>query len=381
MAFPPFDWLVSSACHIASIPFRIFGREQLDPPERLLILKPCCIGDVLMATPVAAALQRAFPGGRIDWAVGPWSRPMVATNKRLGKVINSGQVGSGRYKWKDVRRLVKQIEAENYDTCLILDRSPVIASIPWMAQIPQRIGLDSNGRGFCHHIRVPVHGIRHEADIYLDVVRAMGAGVQGLRMEFYPTENDRAIAAELLQNRIGWQEGESLFIIHPAGGRNPGTKMLGKRWPPERFAVVINRLLKIYGGKAILLGSAQDKVVLDSIKGMVGFKTYVLAGEIDWGVSGALLEKATLCVGNDTGATHLSVAVGCKTVFIFGPSDPRRYGPYARPGQAAALWHPIPQLVHGVHKGIPKGWSWDEGVTSDEAWHAAQALMESQVED
>jgi ADP-heptose:LPS heptosyltransferase len=344
----------------------------------MLILKTCCIGDVLMATPVAAGLQRAFPGVRIDWAVGPWSRPMVATNIRLGKVINSGPVGSGSYKWRDVRRLARQIEAENYDTCLVLDRSPVMAAIPWMAQIPQRIGLDSRGRGFCHNIRVPVHGIRHESEIYLDVVRAMGAAVQGLQMEFYPTKNDRAEAEELLVNKIGWQEGESLFVIHPAGGRNPGMKMLGKRWPPERYAVVINRLLKNFGGKALLLGGPQDRVLLEAIKGLVGFKTHILAGEIDWGVWGALLEKATLCVGNDTGATHLSVAVGCKTVFIFGPSDPRRYGPYTKPGQAAALWHPIPQMVNGVHEGTPKDWSWNDGVTADEAWHTARSLIESE---
>ena len=102
----------------------------------------------------------------------------------------------------------------------------------------------------------------------------------------------------------------------------------------------------------------------------------ILAGEIEWGVWGALLEQATLCVGNDTGATHLAVAVGTKTVFIFGPSDPRMYGPYAQAGRAAALWHPIAGMVNGVSGGVPPDWSWEQGVTADEAWHAAQTLLE-----
>lgn len=377
MAFSPVEGLISAACHVAGVPFRLFSRNhELIPPERLLIIKPCCIGDVLMATPVAAALARAFPGIRIDWAVSSWARPLVMSNTRLGKIINTGQVGAGSHGWGALRKLVRQIEVEHYDTCLVLDRSPILALIPLMAGVPQRIGLDSRGRGFPHHLRVPVKGLRHEAEIYLDVVRAMGVGTQGVRTEFHPTEQDRAAADQLLTEQLKWEPGEPLFVLHPAGGRNPGMKMMGKRWPPERYAVVANRLLKEYGGKAILLGGPQDSVMLDAVNGLIPFETLALAGGIEWGTWGAILERATLCIGNDTGATHLAVAVGCKTVFIFGPSDPRRYGPYARPGRAAALWHPIPGMEGGVNEGPPRDWSWDEGVTADEAWHAAQALLD-----
>jgi ADP-heptose:LPS heptosyltransferase len=377
MSPAPLDWLVSGACYAASVPFRLLNQsDQLVPPEQLLILKPCCIGDVLLATPVAAALQRAFPGIRIDWAVGPWSRPMVATNPRLGKIVNAEEIGAGRAGWPMVRRVARRIRAEHYDTCLVLDRSPVLAMIPWLAGIPQRIGLDSSGRGFCHHLRVPVHGIRHEAEIYLDVVRAMGVGTQAVRTEFYPTEQDRVEAEQLLRGQLKWDGVEPLWVLHPAGGRNPGMRMVSKRWPPERYALLATRLLKNFGGKGLILGGPQDRVLLEAVNGLIPYKTVALAGKIEWGVWGAILERATLCIGNDTGASHLAVAAGCKTVFIFGPSDPRRYGPYAQPGQAAALWHPIAGMVNGVNRGPPRDWTWEEGVSADEAWQAAQALLE-----
>lgn len=376
MAVSPMDWLITGACYLAGIPFRLMNRgQEFVPPERLLILKPCCIGDVLLATPLAVALARAFPGVRIDWAVSSWARAMVSTNPRLGKIINTENVGAGAHNWRAVRKVVKRIQAEQYDTCLILDRSPIMALIPWLAKIPQRIGLDSRWRGFAHHIRVPVQGIRHEAEIYLDVARAMGIGTQGVRTEFEPTERDREAANDLLEKQLGWNGEEPLFVFHPAGGRNPGMKMISKRWPPERYALLANRLLTEFGGKAVLLGGPQDKILLDAVKGMMAFDPLVLAGETEWGVWGAILERATLCAGNDTGATHLAVAVGCKTVFIFGPSDPRRYGPYARQGQAAALWHPLAGMVTGVDQGPPPDWSWDEGVTADEAWQAAKSLL------
>jgi ADP-heptose:LPS heptosyltransferase len=300
---------------------------------------------------------------------------MVETNPRLSRVLNAHELGAGRPSWRQVRRLTKRVRAELYDTCLVLDRSPVLAAIPWLAGVPQRIGLDSAGRGFCHHVRIPVRGVRHETDIYLETVRALGAGVQGVQTEFYPTDSDRAAATDLLRTQLQWSEGEPLFVLHPAGGRNPGAAMVSKRWLPERFAVVANRLLNEYGGKAILLGGPQDRAILETVRGLIGLKTLAVAGEVAWGVWGALLEKAMLCLGNDTGATHLAVAVGCKTVFVFGPSDPRRYGPYARQGQAAALWHPVPGLHHGVHRGPPKNWTWDEAVSAQEVWHAVQALI------
>ncbi len=380
MALTPVDGLISAACYLAGVPFRLLSRNhELIPPERLLILKPCCIGDVLMATPVAAALARAFPGIRIDWAVSEWARPLVASNKRLGKIINTGDVGAGSYRWGAVQKLVQRIQVEHYDTCLVLDRSPILALVPLMAGVPQRVGLDSGGRGFPNHLRVPVKGLRHEAEIYLDVARAMGVGTQGVMTEFNPTEGDRNAADKLLFEQLGWEAGEPLFVLHPAGGRNPGMKMISKRWPPERYAVLANRLLKQYGGKAILLGGPQDKVLLDAVNGLIPYETLALAGGVEWGTWGAILERATLCVGNDTGATQLAVAVGCKTVFIFGPSDPRRYGPFARSGQAAALWHPIPGMEGGVSDGPPRDWSWDEGVTADEGWHAARTLLNGDV--
>ena len=339
MALAPRNWLVSSICYLASIPFRFSIRHEFSPPERLLILKPCCVGDVLLTTPVAAALQRAFPGIRIDWAVGPWSRALVATNPRIGKIINTGRLGTGRGSVRELRPLIQRIRAENYDTCLVPDRSPVMAAIPWMAQIPQRIGLDSYGRGFCHQLRVPVSGIRHEAEIYLDLVRAMNVGTQGLGVEFYPTDEDRAAAEKILRQRLDWTEDEPLFVIHPAGGRNPGMTMLSKRWPPERFALLANRLLKAYGGKALLLGGPQDRTLLDGVNGLIPFKTVVMAGEIDWGVWGAILEKATLCAGNDTGATHLAVATGCKNglyLWPLGSATLRALRPAGPGGRAVA---------------------------------------------
>jgi ADP-heptose:LPS heptosyltransferase len=102
---------------------------------------------------------------------------------------------------------------------------------------------------------------------------------------------------------------------------------------------------------------------------------HILAGQITLGQFGALCRQAALFVGGDTGAMHLAVATGCKTVAIFGPSDPRRYGPFARKQQAIALWHQIDIPTGGVGQGKVLNFSWENGVTFDEVWTACQKLL------
>ncbi|MFQ6001982.1 MAG: glycosyltransferase family 9 protein, partial [Anaerolineae bacterium] len=66
------------------------------------------MGDVLLSTPLVAAMRRAYPQARLDYAVGPWSRPLLETNPHLDSLLDCGPVGSGRYGWRDYWALVQR---------------------------------------------------------------------------------------------------------------------------------------------------------------------------------------------------------------------------------------------------------------------------------
>src|SRR5512144_2468018 len=95
------DTLVTVAARVLSA---VFPRGAAPPAscERILVLKPCCLGDVVLATPVLGALRQAFPQAHIDVAVGSWSRAVVAHNPHVHAVLDTGAVGQGRYDWGDV---------------------------------------------------------------------------------------------------------------------------------------------------------------------------------------------------------------------------------------------------------------------------------------
>lgn len=371
-----FGWLV------VNLLFKALQRRPFEKPQRILILKPCCVGDVLLATPAVAALRRAYPQAHIAWAVSSWSLPLVENNPHLDDVIDCGAMGTRRQTGADVRRLERRIRQGNYDTCFIFDRSPRLTWLAWRMGIPQRVGLNSRGRGFAHSVQVPVKGIRHEAELYLDLLRAIDVRTDNPRLEFYPTQADQDYAARLV-NTIAPSRLYSpnpLVVIHPGGGENPGMEMPLKRWPAERFALLANRLVRHHGARVILVGGTGDAPISQDIIGMIAYPVTNLTGELTWGQLGALLAWADLYVGNDTGATHLAAAMGARVIAIFGPTDPRRYGPYAPPEQAVALWHPIAGLREGVSGGIPPGFSWEQGVTVDEALEAANALLQSRAQ-
>lgn len=374
------DTLVSAICYLLRISFRLATRSaSFNTPRSILIIKPCCLGDVLMATPVIAALRQVFPRARIDFAVGGWSRAVVENNPHLDGLVDCGRVGSGsRYSWREYLGLVRRIRAETYEACFVLDRSPLISLLPYLGGVPQRVGLDSRGRGFSLTVGLPVGDLNHEAELYLDTVRAVGIEINEPRLEFYPAEEDRRHVTEMVNKcqEVLSRNQVPLIVIHPAGGSNPGMILSAKRWLPQRFAALADRLIEERGAQVLLVGGPNDRPIGAAIKEAMRQKPWDLTGQLTLGQLGALLERCDLFVGHDTGAMHLAVAVGIPVVAIFGPSDPRTYGPYSE--KSVALWHDVgcnPCLLRGRWNTACRRFRCIEAVTVEEVWQAVATFQ------
>jgi ADP-heptose:LPS heptosyltransferase len=369
-------------------------------PSNILILKPCCLGDVLMTTPVLAALRRAYPHARISYAVGQWSRQALANNPNVDQIIDCGTAGNGPFRLSAFWQLSRELRRQHFDLAVVLDRSPAIALLPFMAGIARRAGLDSGGRGFAHTVRVSVdwHHPKHEAELYLDCVRALGITVSNPQLEFFPSASDRAFAAGLLelQDR-GLPPGprtpdpgprtpdpEPRFVaVHPGGAANPGMTLLSKRWSPEGFAAVADRLVDTYGARILLVGAPSDAEAAEAVRRAMRHAPVVLTGKTNLGQLAALYERCLLMLGNDSGVMHLAVATGIAVVAVFGPSDPRVYGPYGGRGVAVrkdaqcagrcfAPGHAI--ATHCDRRCI-------EGVTVDDVWAAVQDVLSRMLQE
>ncbi len=334
----------------AAIPVRLAP----DPASihRLIVIKPASLGDVILAGPAVATLRRAFPNAHLTLATGQWSLPASRGIPGVDAIQDLGIFGTpGRFGIRDLPGAVARFRAGRHDLAIVLDRSPLVAIAPLLAGIPHRAGIDSAGRGFAHTIRIPWARRIHEADLYQSVAHAVTRQSAGAptaseaRLEFQPTPDATAIADQLwIASGLGDRAADAshiapVVIVHPGGASNPGMTLAAKRWPAERFATVIRTLIA-RGVRVVLVGHPSDAQTVADVRRAVepsvdtpaplpGTGVIDLSGDADLATLAALIGRADAFLGNDSVPLHLAVAMGTPAVAVYGPTDPRVYGPWA----------------------------------------------------
>ena len=370
-------------------------------PCRILVIKPCCLGDVLLTTPVLAALRARYPRSTIHYAVGRYAAPAIERHPDVGRVLVYGP-GAGR-DWRSLLALWRRMRAGRYDACLVLERSPLFATLPLLAGIPVRAGIDSAGRGFALNLRVPWDESLHEADLYLSVAGALGCPTGDHHLRFVPgPEAETQVEALWLRHGLptglglgaaaqdaprakldrraavaaAYEPRRPVIAIAPGGGTNPGMDLPEKRWPAERFAAVGNRLRADVGATIVLLGGPADRALCAAVAALIDGPSLDLSGDAPLAERGALLRRCALYVGNDSGPTHLAVAVGCPTVAVFGPTSVALYGPYHAIARAVHRDLPCsPCFVHGHFPPCPNQHACMRGLAVEAVLATCRAVL------
>lgn len=345
---------------------RTFPTRQPPFPaaRRVVLILPCCIGDVVLGTAVLHALRRAYPDACITWAVGSWSRDVIARHPDLTDIIDTGPQALPVKSFSGFWRFVRQLRGGNYDLAVSLIRSPLMSLAVWLSGIPIRAGVDSAGRGFGYNIRAPVDPVveRHEAEIYLDAARALGIATENC-FAYVPPHPDDLLTA---QSAVASLDIKGPFaVINPAGGSNPGMVLDAKRYPPDRLNVIV-RGLQAKGLQIVIVAGPKDGEIVEALQREMNVRLPAFVGKLTLNQIGALASLAHVYIGNDTGLTHLAAASGAKTVMLMGPSSPRRYAPFAP--NSIALWKPITVPARGVVSGAPPDWDWArDGISPEDA--------------
>jgi len=319
--------------------------------DRILLIRPDHLGDLLFTTPAIRLLRQAFPQARITYLVGPWSKAIIKNNPNIDEIALCSFPGFTRRKKQSVLepyvillQYAKQLRQKGFDLAIVLRFDHWWgALLAYLAGIPRRVGYDiAEVRPFLTDI-VPYLPYRHEVEQNLSLVEqvsglksqvsglksqvaSLRSQVAGRPLEFYLTAEDEVFAESYLAGH-GVGDGDLLVGVHPGAG------VPVKLWRNEAWAQAADTLAQQFGAKVILTGSAEESPLCRAIAGQMTTKPIVAAGETSLGELAAIMARCQLVLGVDSGPLHLAVAMGTPTVHLFGPVDSRAFGPWGDPAR------------------------------------------------
>ena len=340
--------------------------------NRILVIRPDHIGDVLLITPALRLLRRAFPESEITALVGPWSKAALAGNPDIDRLqtcpfpgYDRGRPQLGLRAYTQLRQEAARLRTREYQLALNL-RSDFWwgAALAAFAGIPYVWGIDSPDCApfLTHSLREQKD--EHQADTGLRLARAaaaFGAEVEevGTHLQFVFTPADEQEAAALL-HADGIPSAANLVAIHPGAGAAI------KHWSASGWQAVGNALAaddRVHF--LITAGPHEQELAQDVARGLPQGRTAVVE-QTSLGVLAALYARCALVMGPDSGPLHLAVAVGAPSVTLYGASDPVRFGPWGPPERHRTVVSsiPVPPLrvpglacrraaaapVHAVHR-------------------------------
>lgn len=329
-------------------------RAPVDPPQRVLIIKPDHLGDLLLATPALNALREALPAAHLTALVGPWAAMMWQRLPELNALETLPFPAFDRAAAKPMPlapytlllRAAWRLRHQRYDVALIMrDDHWWGAALALLAGIPRRIGF---AHPLCQPLlsaALPYDPRQHVTQQALDLVAALTGAKPTLGpLRFTPTPAAQEWADTWRQQHIA--PDAQLIILHP------GTGGPTKHWLREHWISLIQGLRQP-GRQIVLTGSPAEGAELAAIAAAQP-DVLTLSAELTIDRLAALLSHAALVIGVDSGPLHIAVSQGAPTIHLFGPSDPLRFGPWGDPARQRVISANLPCSPCGVFAACPR---------------------------
>lgn len=315
--------------------------------RRVLIIRGSAIGDVLHATPLAAALKQSYPHLEITWITEEICGDIVTGNPYLHDVIvqprsrwKQGRRRSPRI-WAEYLGFLRQLRARRYDVSIDLQGYAKSALLALAANAPCRLGWwrMRDGANLVSHPLPRLPASVHRVDWFLDVARALGADTSTPAFALdIPLE--ARVHTDALLRAGGIRPDQPYAVLNRAAGDAT------RRWSEAGFAQIAWELARRYGLPSVLVGVGEDKSGNAAIQ--AGYQELAqaeahhhenaarvsppldLAGQTDLKQLFALLDRCAIQISGDTGSLHIASALNRPVVALFGASDPAHAGPWGQ---------------------------------------------------
>lgn len=298
---------------------------------KILILKPSSLGDVIQALPVLRLLKLHFRDAKIFWWIESSLAPLLEGDPDLAGIVRfERQRWATPRHWPEMARSVRWLREQHFDLVIDLQCLARSGAFAWLARGEFLIGLDEVREGARGYYDVAVRRASfhtHAVDWYLSVLPTLNVPVH---KPFQWLPERPQIAAEVKRK---WFNDNSQFRNHNSRliTLQPGARWPTKRWPVHYFAELVGLLAKEHPeARFVVLGDGGDRPLGEMISRNLPDRCLNLCGETSLPETIEWLRLCDLMVTNDTGPMHIAAALGKPLVALFGPTEPRRTGPYGQ---------------------------------------------------
>ncbi len=304
--------------------------------KRILFVKQSSLGDIVHTFPVIHAFKRCYPSCRIGWVVEQAFATFVAQDPAVDAVYPIHIPSTSNPDSKKVayfqaltatfgvlNRLHTAFQKDPYDLIFDLHASFRSGLFSWMNSGGVRVGF-SDARElntlFQKHLVKVKSGSMHAVEKNLLFCSFFGCEPVADDFFLVTSQTDDQQAGAFL-TASGVHPGQPFVYI------NPTARWQSKFWIRSRWGELCDRL-EAAGVRTIFGGSKDDRAYITDITGQMTSSALVAAGCLNLTESVALMKRAAVYVGVDTGPMHIAAMAGIPVVALFGPTHPERVGPY-----------------------------------------------------
>ena len=299
-------------------------------------MRPRLIGDVLLTTPCIRALRRRFPAANLIYLVEETAAPIVSANPHVTETLIVRHRRGWRRFAEDLS-LAKRLRARRIDVAIDMHGGPRSSWLTFASRARMRVGYDVSGRRWMYtHVvprprgYAPRHSVRNQWDLLgpVDPVFAEPPEPDRDRLEMPGDDGARAAVTSKLA-AAGVTLDHQVAVVHVGAGNE------FRRWPEESFSEVTAALAQDNAERAVVVIGAQseENAVARVVKGArsaAAGSPVRIAAATGWslGELRALMERAAVFIGGDSGPMHIAATTDVPIVALFGPTLPVHWAPW-----------------------------------------------------
>ncbi len=313
------------------------SKEVPDPAQvrEVLVVRLDHLGDVVFATAAFGPLRDLYPKARVTALVGPWSAPLLLHHPVIDEVVEFRNPWFDRSEdatKQDILSTLQWIRSRRFDVGIDLRGDPRIISLLALGGVRYRIGYGWGGGGFLLSQELNHSPGVHQVERNVAPVQALGwnRGPEFSPMPFLQVSTPEMEAMSQKLASCGWdgnevtsagrtiyiEDGEKIAVLHPGAG------FPAKRWKMDRYGALAKWLAEKGGYRIVLIGSEKEEsLATEVIKSAGNFGVLNLCGRNSVRELMAVLSRADLMIGNDSGPAHIAAALGTRTVALFSGTN------------------------------------------------------------